>query len=69
MMCDRLLARVFCEKLFPLFDVTDMEKFKDRVKRMSDAWAEAKMSSSCYGGYGIPLILGQGDFEKIGTMP
>jgi len=67
---ERLPSMTFCRKLFPLFDVKSFEEFKLAIKEMSDAWnaAEVIQRSSIWFG-GIRPVLGDGDFEKIGTLP
>lgn len=67
---ERLVSRSFCEKLFPLFNVSTFTDFKLTVKRMSDAWDGAdgmRNAGMAFGG--IYPVLRVGGYEKIGSLP
>lgn len=65
----RLGSRSFCAKLFPLFGVADMDAFRQIVREMSDKWKADQKSSYYSGGWGIPRVLSQKEYEEIGTLP
>lgn len=67
---ERLVSKSFCEKLYPLFDVSTFQDFRQIVKKMSDEWDSDKgmqHMGAAFGGI-YPVLL-DGGFEKVGTLP
>lgn len=65
----RLPSKAYCEKLYPLFDVGDIESLKGKVCEMADLWDKSGNGHYMYGGWGIPNILTEAERAMIGMLP
>lgn len=65
----RLPSKAYCEKLYPLFDVGDIESLKGKVCEMADLWDKSGNGHYMYGGWGIPNILSKAERAMIGMLP
>jgi len=60
-----MVSRKHCEKLFPLFGVTQLPQLVEQIQKNNGE--KVMRYSGCF--YSAPSILHSIELEKIGTLP